>query len=159
MIFSDLTWFHPLTHPSTHQTIHPNIVGVSSQIINLQIESNCLNWVKIYLMFSDLTWPHTLTFPFTHPLILQTVHPPISGGVVTDLKSSNRIKSFWLVQDLFGFFCDLVGLPLGGGWVDGTRGGWGNPTHVHAHMHMHVHTHINHDKHIGGHLQFLYMNF
>ena len=73
--------------------------GVSLQIINLQMELNHLDYVKIYYIVSDLTWPH----PLTHwPTQLPT-HQPMGGGVSTNHKSSNRIESSQLGQDLLNF--------------------------------------------------------
>ena len=43
LIFSNMTWPHPLTHcPSNNPYLHP-WVGVSVQIINLQTELNYLD--------------------------------------------------------------------------------------------------------------------
>ena len=39
--FSDLTWAHQLSHPSTHR-------GVSVQIINLQTKLNYIDYFKLY---------------------------------------------------------------------------------------------------------------
>ena len=94
-----MTWPHPLTHWTTHPPNHPCThpwVGVSLQIINLQTELNYLCCVKIYYIVSDLTWPHPLTHWPTKP----PMHPPMGEGVSTNHKSSNRIESSQLGQDL-----------------------------------------------------------
>ena len=77
----------PSIDPPINPYTHPQ-VGVSQQIMNLRIELNYLNLVKIYSIFSDLTSPRV--------------------------------------------YCTC--------------------TCMHC-----IHTHIYHDKHVGGHLQFLYM--
>ena len=94
-----MTWPHPLTHWTTHPPNYPCTnpwVGVSLWMLNLQTELNHLNKVQIYSIFSHLTWPHPFT---THP----PTHPAMGGGVSTNHKSSNRIESSRLGQDLFNF--------------------------------------------------------
>ena len=118
-------------------------------------------------------WPDPTINPPNHPPTHQTIHPPMGGEFITDLKSSNRIEISWLVQALSNFYWFQGSTPLGG-WQMG-RWGWGwvwmcggfpmhtyMHTHAHAHMHTHMHVkHANHAKHgclhVGGHLQFLYM--
>ena len=80
--------------------IHP-WVGVSPQIINLQTELNYLNYIKIYSIFSnDLTPPID---PLNHSSIKPPTHPAMGEGVSTNHKSSNRIGSSQLGQDLLNF--------------------------------------------------------
>ena len=91
----------------------------------------------------------------------------------TDLKSSNRIKISWFIQVLFNFYW-FMGSPLGGdrvaGWLNGDSGmmwGWqGWCGDDRDNMGMTGMTwvcqgrwgrHHYHDKHVGSHLQFLYM--
>ena len=79
------------THTPTHPYTCPK-VGVSPQTINLQVELNYLNEVKIYLIFSDLTSPNLLSQIITQQSIQPPTHPPIDDGDSTNHKSSNRIE-------------------------------------------------------------------
>ena len=88
----------PPTHPYTCTK-----VGVSPQTINLQVELNYLNQVKIYLIFSDLTSPNLLTQTITHQSIQPPTHPPLDDGDSTNHKSSNRIELSRLDNDLLNY--------------------------------------------------------
>ena len=136
--------------------------GVSLQIINLQTESNYLDWVNIFKIFSDLTLPHPSTQPSTHTHPLVGNSPQISN-LQTD---SNYLDSF----KCYGIFTDSGGAPWG--WqVGGLGWEWlwvcGGVPCMHAstcmcmHACTHAHACCKHDKHGclhgGGHLQFLYM--
>ena len=79
--FSDLTWGHPLTHSST--------IGIFKQNQIISISSN---FIKLVILPDPTHWP-------TQPPIHQ--HTYHGWGVSTNHKSSNRIESSWLGQDLF----------------------------------------------------------
>ena len=99
--FSDLTWAHPLTHPSTHRwgCLHKSSIFKQNRIISISS-----SFIKLVI------WPDPTHSP---------IHPPTGGGVSTDFKSSNGIEISWLVQVLLNFDW-FWGSPLGDGrWVDG----------------------------------------
>ena len=90
-----------------------------------------------------------MAIPFNPPTH-QTICPPMGGGVSTDFKSSNRTELSRFVK-FYWIFTDFGGPPLGmSGWVCGRVG-------VLDGVKPHTCVHACHDKHVGGHLQFLYM--
>ena len=125
-MFSDLTWPHPLTYPTTQSPTHHPWVGLSLQIINLQTELNYLDSVNIFKIFSDLTWPHTSTQN-------QTIHPPMGERVSTNFRSSNRIEISWLVQVLLNFYW-FLGVPPGGELM----GMWGGERAPSTHTYTYI---------------------
>ena len=127
----------PPIHPTTHT--HPWVeVSLQSKIFKQ-------NWIILIqsTIFKFLViWPDPTHQP-THPPTHQTIHPPMGGDFSTDLKSSNRIEIYWLVQVLLNFDW-FRRSPLGvGGWVDlGGGGEWVSPTHVYMHVHACMSTHV-----------------
>ena len=112
-----------------------------------------------------MIWPEP-THPLTHPPTKSYTHPWVGNS--SDFKSSNRIEISWLVQVLSNFYWFRGSSPWGmaDGWmgVGVGMGMWG-VSHAHTHAHTHMHMHVKHDKHakhgclhVGGHLQFLYMD-
>ena len=70
----------------------------------------------------------------------------MGGEFFTDFKSSNGIEISWLVQALSNFYWFWGCTPWGGGgWVDGSGGGYGYvggcPMHTYTHTHAHARTH------------------
>ena len=164
---------HPLTHPLTHPSIQPPMIPPMARGVSANHKSSNrieLSWLSQDLfnfLWFDMAPPIN---PPNHPPTHQTIHPPIGGGVSPDFKSSNRIKISQFVQVLLNFYwfgwSPRVGVGVGGGLNGGlgmmwqwqgwcgddrddmgmtgmTWGRWGR--------------HHYHDKHVGGHLQFLHV--
>ena len=100
-----------------------------------------------------MTWPH----PLTHPSTQLPIHQPIGGespqisNLQTELKYLDSFEYYWIFTDLGGppgvggkwLFGDDVGMTgTMWGW-QGRQGRWGRHYYL--------------DKHVGSHLQFLYM--
>ena len=99
----------------------------------------------IYYIFSDFTWPHPSIHP---PPNHKEVSPQISN-LQTGSKYLDLFKTYWI-------FTDMGCAPFGVGGCLG-EGVSGSPPHTCAHRCICIHKHVNHDKHVGGHLQFLCM--
>ena len=133
--FSDLTWAHPLTHPTTHRwgCLHKSevfkqnqVISISSSFIKLAIwpdpthspthspihppigggvsiyHKSLQNWIisiKSRFIRYLAIWPDP-THWLNHPSSQLLMHPPMSGGVSTNCKSSNRIELSQLCPDL-----------------------------------------------------------
>ena len=101
------------------------------------------------MIWPDPTQPPTK--PHTHPWMGNSSQ---ISNLQTELKYLDKLKCYRILSDSGG------PPPGGGGWVDGSGGGYGcvRGSPMHACMHMHV-KHAKHGcLHVGGHLQFLYMN-
>ena len=93
--FSDLTWPHPSTHPTTHTPTHGwgslHRCWIFKQNWNISIRSRYIRFLVI--------WPDP-----THQPTQPPIHPPMGGGVTTDVESSNRTEISQFVLNLLNFY-------------------------------------------------------
>ena len=93
-IFSDLTWLHPSTYPTTHTPTHGwgslYRCWIFKQNWNIAIRSR---FIRFWVIWPDPT--HQPTQP--------AIFPPMDGGASTDVESSNRIEISQLGQGIFYF--------------------------------------------------------
>ena len=78
-------------HPTAHrwEWLHKSKIVKDNWIISIRLS---FIWLLVI-------WHSSSPQP-TH----QTIHPPMSGGVSTEFKSSSRIELSWLIQDLLNCY-------------------------------------------------------
>ena len=78
-------------HPTTHrwEWLHKSKIVKDNWIIS----------IRLWFIWLLVIWHNSSPQP-TH----QTIHPPMSGGVSMEFKSSSRIELSWLIQDLLNCY-------------------------------------------------------